>query len=171
MTRPPRPDDPDADAPEWWRRSAGLRRIPIIAVILVTVIIIVASQGGSPPALRTSCTTPAFALSTYNTPDHHAVQWSVTGPKGMLYQLTVGVRGFTSRDDALVVIPDSGLTQKQTQAASPQLTMPNNCRNSGTFGVIVPPGKYQVRLFRLTGTKQQPSATEVAVRTLVVTDR
>lgn len=171
MTRPARPDDPDADAPDWWRRAGNLRRIPIIAVVLITVIIVVASQGGAPPKLHTSCTTPAFALSTYRTPNHHAVQWSVTGPAGMHYRMTVGVSGFVSTNGTLVATPDRGLTQKQTQAASPEMTMGNDCLDTGAFGVVVPTGTYRVRLFRLTGTRQVPMAAEVAARTLVVTDR
>jgi hypothetical protein len=169
--RPVRPDDPDADAPEWWRRSSSLRRVPIIAAIVLGVILIRAGQGTPPPALRKSCTTPAFALSVQSSPSHQALQWTATGPPGMHYQLGIGVSGFVSTQGKLIAEPDPGLTRAQTQAASPQLTMGASCTNSSHFGLVVPPGTYTVRLFRLSGTRALPSAAVVAEQTLTVTDR
>ncbi|MDQ1704976.1 MAG: hypothetical protein QOF18_1342, partial [Frankiaceae bacterium] len=88
--RPARLGDPEADAPEWWRGTRSLRRVPIIAFVIITIIFIRATAGSSPPPLTKSCTTPAFALSTYDSPVHKTVQWSATGPPGMHFELTIG---------------------------------------------------------------------------------
>ncbi len=167
--RPTRPDDPDADAPEWWRRSGSLRRIPLIGVVLLVILIFRAGQGESPPSIRTSCSTPSFVLSTQTTPAHHTLQWSTTGPPGMTYLLTVGVLGFAATDGHRVAIPDPGLTKNRIQAASQRMTMDGDCKQSGHFAIFIKPGTYQVRMFRLGGTKQIPTATEVDVNKLIVT--
>ena len=168
-TRPRRPEVSDADAPEWWRRSANLRRIPLIGIVVLIVIILRAGQGESPPSLRTSCSTPAFVLSTKHTAVRTALQWSTTGPPGTRYLLTVGVLGFASAGGHRLPIPDAGLRQNQIQAASQEMTMDGDCKQSGHFAIFIGPGTYQVRMFRLGGTKQLPTATEVDVTTLTVT--
>ena len=53
--RPAPAGDADQDAPEWWRRSANFRRIPIIAVIILVAILIRATQTNGPPSIRTNC--------------------------------------------------------------------------------------------------------------------
>jgi hypothetical protein len=47
------------------------------------------------------------------------------------------------------------------QAASQTMSMDGDCKQSGRFAPIVPPGTYNVRMFRLGGTKTFPTATEV----------
>jgi len=167
--RPRRPDDPDADAPEWWRRSGNLRRIPLIGIVVLVILIFRAGQGDAPPSIRTSCSTPAFVLSTTSTPAHHTLQWSTTGPPGMTYLLTVGVLGFAATGGHRVPIPDVGLSKNEIQAASQRQTMDGDCKQSGHFAIFIKPGVYQVRMFRLGGTKQLPTATEVDVKKLTVT--
>ena len=167
--RPTRPDDPDADAPEWWRRSANLRKWPLIALVVLVVLILRAGHGSPPPSIHKSCTTPAFVLSTARTETLHALQWSVTGPPGMRYLLTVGASGFVSTDGRLVATPDPGLSRKQMQAASQRMTMDGDCVQSGHFAVFIGAGTYQVRLFRLGGTTASPMASEIDRTTLTVT--
>ena len=169
MTRPVRPGDPDADAPEWWRRSANLRRIPIVAAIILVVVILQAVRSDKPPSIRTSCTTPSFVLSTTNAPQRHAIEWSSTGPPGMRYLLTVGASGFVTSGGRLHATPDYGLSDKQMQAASQEMKMDGDCKQSGRFAPIVAPGTYNVRMFRLAGTKTFPTATEVHAIELTVT--
>jgi hypothetical protein len=170
-TRPARLGDPDADAPEWWRRSANLRKVPIIALIILVVIIFRAGLSGSPPSIRTSCTTPAFVLSTTHTQVRHPLAWTVTGPPGMLYQLTIGIGGFVTSGGKLHATPDSGLTLDQTQYGSPVTTMAGECKQSGHLAVVIKAGTYQVRLFRLHGPRSAPTATPVDVETLTVDPR
>lgn len=168
-TRPPRTPDDDPDAPEWWRRSANFKRWPIIVALVIAVVIFRALQNGQPPSITKSCTTPNFALSTYSSAGHHEIDYSVTGPPGMLYLLMVGVSGFVSTDNSLVPTPDFGHTDQQMQAASQRKTMEADCVQTGRFGVLVPAGTYVVRLFRLVGPSGNRQAAEVASHQLVVT--
>lgn len=167
MRTRPVPTD-DADAPEWWRRSGNLRRIPVIALLLLLVILWRALQTSKPPAIQTSCSKPAFVLSTTHTTQRHTVQWSVTGPPGMRYLLTLGASGFVTTGGRLHATPDYGLTDKQMQAASQQMKMDGDCKQSGRFAPIISPGTYNVRMFRLGGTKTFPTATQVDVIEMVV---
>jgi hypothetical protein len=167
-TRPNRLGDPDADAPEWWRRSANLRKVPIIGVVVLVILILRAGAGSSPPSIRTSCTTPAFVLSTTHTQVRHALAWTVTGPPGMRYLLTVGASGFVTSGGRLHATPDPGLSKDQMQAASQRMTMDGDCKQSGHFAVFIGAGTYQVRLFRLGGTTAIPTATEADAMTLTV---
>ena len=38
--------------------------------------------------------------------------------------------------------------------------MPRRCKTDALFGVIVPPGRYTVKMFRLTGTRTAPHSEE-----------
>jgi hypothetical protein len=148
---PAAPDDPDAGAPEWYRRSRSLRRVPLVAAVVITVIIIRAGQGSSPPELATSCTTPAFALSTYSIDGHQTVRWAATGPAGTRFALTIGVADFTTAPDGhLAPVPDPGVATGQTRTSAPQ-EMDDDCKADGTFGVVLPAGTYAVRLFTIEG--------------------
>jgi hypothetical protein len=169
----PPPDDPDADAPEWYRKSAALRRVPIVAAIVLGVVIVQATtNGSSPPALRTSCTTPAFALSTYSAQQHKAVRWAMTGKPGVVYQLAVGVDRFDAAPNGrLTPVPPSRAVDGHAQLASPQVKMDADCKADGTFGVLIEPGRYTAALFAFTGTRASPTSTRVATRTFTVTRR
>src|SRR3954452_951665 len=169
MARPARPGDADADAPEWWRRTSSFRRVPIIAAIILVALIIKAGHGGAPPSIAKSCTTPAFVLSEDKAEQHHALGWSVTGPPGLRYLLTVGASGFVSSEGQLTATPDPGLTVRQTQAASRHMTMDGDCLQDGHVGVCDRAGRYNVRLFRRGGRSARPSATELDRTTLTVT--
>src|SRR4051794_9121395 len=123
-----------------------------------------------PPELTTSCTTPAIALSTTTQRQHHTVRWSVTGPGGSIFELTLGVsRVDVASGGRLVFVPENGGDQKTEQRAGHQQTMPKSCKASGAFGVLVPPGKYTVRMFRLSGPVTAPTVTAVASAPLTVT--
>ena len=166
----PRRGVADDDAPEWYRRALTLRRIPIIAAIVVVVIILRAGHSSPPPPLKTSCTTPAFALSTYSTASHKTVRWAVTGPAGTRFALAIGVDRFTSGTDGrLVPVPDPGLDPEQMRS-TPPTTIDGDCKTDGTFGVVLPPGRYAVRLFSITVSHTSPARMhQVAERRLTVT--
>ena len=170
MTRPPRTADDDPRAPEWWRRSALLKRLPIILLFVLVVVVIRAAQGGKAPSIHKSCTTPDFALSTSTTGRHDEVNYTVTGPPGMLYLVMVGVSGFVSTDHKLIATPDLGHTKEQMQPASQRETMDGDCLQTGRFGVLVPDGTYAVRLFRLEGPAGNRQPVAVAEHDLVVSD-
>ena len=161
-TGPTRTPDDDPNAPQWWRQSALTRRLPVVLVIILVVLVIHAAGGGRAPSITKSCTTPDFALSAANEKQHHEVEWSVTGPPGMKYLLTVGVSGYVSSDNQLTATPDPGHTREQMQPASQRNTMTGSCVQTGHFGLLVPPGNYQVRLFRLEGPSGNYQAVAVA---------
>ena len=167
-TRPTRTADDDPDAPEWWRSSAWSRRLPFVLLIVLVVVVVHAASGGKAPPITKSCTTPDFALSVTTATQHHEVEYSATGPAGMNYLLYVGVSGFTSTGNQLVATPDPGHTRAQIQPASQRNTMPGSCVQTGHFGVLVPPGTYQVRLFRLEGPSDNVQPVAVASHQLVV---
>ena len=167
-TGPTRTPDDDPSAPEWWRRSAQLKRLPIILGIVLVVILLRAAQGGSAPSITKSCTAPDFVLSASTTTQHHEINYSVTGPPGMTYLLMVGVSGFIDTGSGLDPTPDAGHTKEQIQAASQRKTMEADCVQTGRFGVLVPPGTYQVRLFRLEGPSDHVQPVAVATHRIVV---
>jgi len=137
----------------------------VLAVILVR-----SFATNPPPKLKTSCTQPAIALSTATQKQHHTVRWSVTGPAKSVFELTLGVsRVDVDPGGQFVFVPEAGGSQKTEQRAGHQQTMPNSCKRSGAFGVLVPPGKYTVRMFQLSGPVTSPTVTEVASAPLTVT--
>jgi hypothetical protein len=169
--RPAPAGDADQDAPEWWQRSASFRRIPVIAMIILVVILIRFTQSHGPPSIRTSCTKPSFVLSTTHTVQRKVVQWSATGPPGMRYQLTLGASGFVRIGGQLRATPDYGLTKDQMQAASQEMTMDGDCKQSGRFAPFRGTGTFNVRMFRFGGTEALPSATAVDTGELTVDPR
>ena len=165
------PPTPDSERPEWYRRALTLRRVPIILVVVVAGVLLFTGHGPPPPALETSCTTPAFALSTYNTPAHKTVGWSVTGPAGSRFALAIGVARFTTGTDGrLSPVPDPGVAVRSMRS-TPPTTIDRDCKAHGDFGVALPAGTYSVRLFIINVSDTKPTRMEqVAEKKLVVTD-
>jgi len=123
-----------------------------------------------PPALPTSCTTPALVLSTATQKEHDTVRWSATGPAGITFELTIGVQQINiGPGGKFEFVPEAGPGQTREQRASGQLTMPKGCKTSGAFGVQVPPGNYTVRAFQLSGPVTAPRVSEIASQPLAVT--
>ncbi|HET7530289.1 MAG TPA: hypothetical protein VFJ98_04950 [Mycobacteriales bacterium] len=145
--------------------------MPLVALFVLAIVMLRAfSVDHSPPQLRTSCTHPAVALSVASQQQHSPVQWSATGPAGMVFELTLGVSAAHVRPDGTIeFVPDPGRNKTTTERASQQKTMPKSCKTHGTFGVLVPPGAYTVRMFRLTGPVSAPSVEQVATAPLAVT--
>src|SRR4051794_36554383 len=146
-----------------------LRRVPLIAALVLAVILIKAmSSASGPPSLATSCTTPAFALSTYSTPSHHVIQWSATGPANQAFALAIGVDHFTPAPDGhLAPVPDAGVGARDTRTTAPQ-RMGKDCTDHGAFGVVMPTGSYTVRLFSIDGDGTDATVTPVVEKTLKV---
>lgn len=150
MTRPPQvvlPGDPDADTPQWWQRAVRLRRIPMIAAVIVTILLIKAMSSSTPPALETSCTAPAFALSSYTLTGHQELRWSATGPSGTRFALAIGAIGLRpTPSGALQPIPAPGVDADDVRV-SPSVQIADDCTQHGALGVILPAGKYQAGMF------------------------
>lgn len=165
MSRPI-PPGPAREEPEWWRRARALRRLPVIVVIVVAIIIVRASAGSRPPPLRTSCTTPAFALSTYSTRDHHSVQWAVTGPARSRFALTIGASELRRTSTGGVQpVAEPGFAARQPLLAGPE-RIGSNCTAHGSFGIVLPTARYSVKLWLLPSGS---GTTEAATKTLSIT--
>jgi hypothetical protein len=164
------PGETDPDRPEWWQRALRLRRVPIVAAIILGVIVVKAMSGATgPPPLTTSCTTPAFALSTYTITGHRTVEWSATGPGGQAFAIGIGVDHYTPAPDGhLAPVPDPGVGPRDTRTTAPQ-HMGKDCTAHGLFGVVMPVGTYNVRLFTIEGNGTDATVTAVATKTLKVT--
>ena len=78
------------------------------------------------------------------------LHWAVTGPRGTRFQVAIQ--------------PPDGLLHAQF---SPAQSMPGGCLARGQFGVLVPPGRYEVVYLRLDGKVMQ----QIAQRALTVTSR
>jgi hypothetical protein len=168
VTRPIDPGvDPEADAPEWWRRSSRLRRLPLIVAIVIAVILLRAGHGASYPAITKSCTTPSFVLSTTKTPAHRLVQWSVTGPATLRFVLGVGVSGYQQTGQRFAPIPDPGVSRPDALTSDAQI-LGGDCVAHGQFS-LVDPGTFTVRLFSITGPVGSQTVSPVQARTLTVT--
>jgi hypothetical protein len=134
------------------------------------IVLVRAFSSSPPPALTTSCTQPALALSTASQKQHDTVRWSATGPAGTTFELTLGVRRIDiAPGGQFVFVPESGPGKTREQRVSPQIRMPRSCKTSGTFGVQVPPGRYSVKMFGLSGPVTSPTVTELASQPLTVT--
>jgi hypothetical protein len=146
--------------------------VPIIAVIVLVIILLRAGQqGSSPPPLRTSCTTPAFALSSYDVSGHTTVRWAVTGPARSSFVLAIGARALRPGPGGRGVdpVPDRGVTASEVRTTGLQ-RLGAGCTANGTFGVALPPGHYAVRLFRVAGAGTPGTTSAVAAgKTLTVT--
>ncbi|MBV9292280.1 MAG: hypothetical protein JO222_07515 [Frankiales bacterium] len=165
--RPVPPDDPEADAPEWWRRSARLRTIPLVAVVVIAIVLLRAGQGPSYPAIAKNCTTPSFVMSTSKTPAHRLVQWTATGPAKLRFVLGVGVSGYVRSGSHFAPIPDAGVRRLDALTSAPQ-TMGKGCVSHGQFSLITP-GTFNVRMFEITGPQSSETVTQVATRQITVT--
>lgn len=147
-----------------------MTRLPLIVALILGIILLRAFSNSPPPALKTSCTQPALALSTATQKQHDTVRWSATGPAGIVFELTIGVHQINiGPGGKFEFVPDAGPGQTREQRVSTQITMPRSCRTSGSFGVQVPPGKYTVRAFQLSGPVTAPLVSEIASRPLAVT--
>lgn len=144
--------------------------MPLVLLLVLAVILVRAFSSSPPPKLTTSCTQPAIALSTATQKQHHTVRWSATGPGGSTFELTLGVsRVDVAPGGQFVFVPETGGGQQTEQRAGHQQKMPQSCKTSGAFGVLVPPGHYTVRMFQLSGPVTSPTVTEVASAPLTVT--
>ena len=66
-------------------------------------------------------------------------------------------------------VPDAGSTINSTEIAVFPKALSSGCKASGSFTVDVPPGGYNVRMFRLVGTGSAVAGTPVATKRITVT--
>lgn len=162
----------DYHTPQWYRSMPGRSTVRWLLAIFFGIVVLAIIRGGHehPPALATSCTTPGLALSTSSVRQGGNVRWAGTGPAHEQVVLAIGVRGFRNGTAAnrLTAIPDRGRTAADVEQASALIRFDADCRLSGVFTALVPPGQYQVRLFQISGLGSSLTTTAVAGRPLTV---
>lgn len=129
----------------------------LFALILITTV--VQSGRDRPPELAADCANSRLVLSTASVRQGNPVRWTATGPEDGTVLLGIDIARVTrTSDGALKGQPVSGKSIEQTQRAAKEQRL-TGCRGSGVFGVVVPPGKHTVTLFRLSGSGGSPAAS------------
>lgn len=149
--------------PTWQWTALGL-------VVLVIVALIHNRVSNQPPKLATSCTTPAMALSTSSSHKGSLVRWSTTGPANTRFVIFIGTAQLVAgaKPGQLHPVPDPGGSPGTTEGAALNAVISTKCTAHGEFSVGVPPGQYNVRMFKVTGTGASVAATVVATKPLTV---
>lgn len=157
-------DNVDLPRKSSWRWSLAA------AAILVVAFIIHASTSHHTPSLTTSCTVPAFALSGTSVTSSGTLDWVATGPPGTRYVIAIGVNHMTpgASPGQLHPVPDPGVTRQNYELPVPPRSMPSGCRDHGIIGIGIGAGVYNVRMFTLSGTGANVSATLAATKRLTV---
>ena len=111
-----------------------------------------------PPALATSCDSPALALSTATTTRGMPLRWTAVGPPDAVV-IAIDVARL---DAGLTATPVPGATEPQVV---PIRTPLKGCKATGVLGVQVPVGAHTVSVFPATG------GAPLASKPLMVTER
>jgi hypothetical protein len=162
----PNPYKLSADLPRRsvWRWTAGGLGVLVVAALI---------RGGldsRAPSLTTSCATPAFALSSSDPHTESVVRWAATGPSATRFIITIGIARLVpgTKPGQVHAVPEPGGSAATTEVAVLATSFPSSCKANGAFRVGVPAGRYPVRMFTLTGTASDVTATDVATKELTV---
>lgn len=135
-----------------WQRPGRLGWQVLVVALGVVVLLAVgrAVTARNATGLSADCSRLQLAVAEKSVPSKRAqlLHWAATGPKGLRYTV------------AIVSTERTGRTQ--TTAVQ---TMPAGCLAHGQFGVLVPPGRYDVVLTRVDAA----SSVRVAQRPVTVT--
>jgi hypothetical protein len=153
------------------RRRSSWRATAIAVLIVVVAIVVRVHLNNRAPSLATSCTRPAFALSTSSAHQGSTVRWSATGPANAHFVITMGIARLVEgqRPGQLHGVPETGHTAATTQQAVHATALSGDCKAHGAFLVGVAPGSYTVRMFRLVDAGGAVTGTPVASKTVTVT--
>jgi len=151
------------------KRSSWRATLIAVAIVLVALIVRVGLNNRA-PSLSTSCTTPAFALSSTSPHRGDTVRWAATGPARAHFVITLGITRLMpgTQPGHLHAVPEPGHSAATTQQAVPATALSSGCKANGSFTVGVPSGTYTVTMFRLTGTGSAVTGTAVASKTMKV---
>jgi hypothetical protein len=151
------------------RRSSWRATLIAVAIVVVALIVRVGLNSRA-PSLTTSCTTPAFSLSSTSPVRGDTVRWAATGPAKTHFLITLGITRLEHVPQLghLHAVPEPGHNAATTQQVVPTTTLPSDCKANGAFSVAVPSGTYTVTMFRLTGTGATLVGTAVATKTMKV---
>jgi hypothetical protein len=113
----------------------------LLALLGIVVVLAIGRSVRNSSDLRPDCTRlqVAVAESSVRTSAPDLVHWSVTGPAGTSYLVALDPHG-------------SHRHTRTTQLRR----MPSRCFDAGTIGVLAPPGRYDVTLYRVSGRAETP---------------
>ena len=135
-----------------WQRPGRLGWQVIVVALAVVVLLGIgrAVTARNATGLKADCSRLQLAVAEKSLTSRgpQLLHWAVTGPKGTRFQVAIQ--------------PPDGLVHAQL---SPAQTMSDGCLARGQFGVLVPPGSYQVVYLRLDGQAVQ----RIAARPVKVT--
>lgn len=114
--------------------------ILLVCAAVLGVALTLRHSGRSGPALTTSCTTPAIALSSTSTGGGNGVSYSITGPSNGTYVVAVDAATVTVRGDGVVATPKGAFGASIHQGLK-------GCAASGTLPTLAT-GPHTVLLFR-----------------------
>ena len=157
-------DIPD-DAGSRWQRPArlGWRVLLILLAIVVLLAVGRAVTSRNSTGLKSDCSRVQLAVAEKSVASRSStlLHWGATAPAGTKFVVAINARTVDPTASPPTATPASGT---QTQV-SPVQTMTTGCLTTGQFGVLVPPGRYDVTLFRVEGT----TATPVVTKSVTVT--
>jgi hypothetical protein len=130
------------------RKQKTVIRGTLIAAVLVVVLIVVSMlRVHDSISLKTSCSTPGFAVSSDSVQQNNVLQYKLTGPTG---QYAISARPSSGGGTDTVLTPIRGL---------------KDCRAKGAFKVSLAPGTYTLTIVRTDSPLTSPAPT----KTLTVT--
>jgi hypothetical protein len=148
------PVEPPPQEHRRWQRPGRLGWQVVVAALGVVALLAIgrAVTARNATGLKPNCSRLALAVAEKTVQSHGPalLHWAATGPKGTKF--------------IVAIEPSDGLARAQV---SPDQVMPGGCLAHGQFGVLVPPGDYDVVLMRLDGK----AAQQVAHRPVTVTGR
>ena len=133
------PPEPTKEERKRWQRPGRVGWQVIVFALGVVVLVAVgkAVTARNATGLKADCTKFQLAVAEKSVQSRSStlLHWAVTAPAGTRFVVSINPRGASFTDPR----------QQSTQ----DLTMSKDCLARGQFGVLVPPGSYQVNLLRV----------------------
>jgi hypothetical protein len=143
-----------------WQRPArlGWRVLLLLLAVVVLLGIGRAVTARNSTGLRSDCSRVQLALAEHSVVSRSStlLHWAATAPVGTRYVVAVNAQSVDVAVGPPTAVPKTG---PHAQVSSVQ-TMGTGCLTTGEFGVLVPPGDYDVTLFRVDGTQATPVVTK-----------
>jgi hypothetical protein len=113
-------------------------------------------------ALSADCHRFQVAVGEKSVVSHssHLLHWAVTGPAGTSYVVALNARSLSVSGDVANAVPGVGSAGQASRVQK----LGHGCLATGVFGVLLPPGRYDVTLFQVDVVTAIPVAhTSVTV--------
>lgn len=161
-------DLPPVDTPtepgRRWQRPARFGWRVIVALLAIVVLLGIgrAMTARNSTGLKSDCSRVQLSLAEKSVVSRSStlLHWAATAPVGTRFVVAINAQTLGLESNPPTATPKVGA---RTQVG-PAATMGSGCLTTGQFGVLMPPGRYDVTLFRVGGTQATPVVTrEVTV--------